>query len=818
MRTPASDGRDIRFPGASGSGPPFVEFFRELRIRLLLLAVFCASFAVYAATSARTVTGEDSGELIAAAYTLGVAHPPGYPLWCLLAKAATLIPIGEVAFRVALLSALFGALTATGLAAVILLLTRSPVAAIAASLGFGFLRDQWSQAVIAEVYTLNTFFLAVTTLVLIVWSGSRNWRLLHLFAFLFGLSLTNHHTMLAAAPGFLAFLLIQGFRLLREWRQLLTGVGAFLAGLLPYVYLPIAASRDPGVNWGDPRTLGGVVDHVLRRQYAESATPAPPSADRFQRQLSVLWDHATGQGEFVVMVLGVLGLVYLLRRRFTLCVALLPLVFLSTVGIVLFTDFEPDYENAHAQRLFFVPAWFALAVAGGCLMAALLRLVPRRVSPVLSALLVVASAGTPLAANWTASDYSGQRLVADYARALLVPVERDAVLFPTSDHITFPLLYLRCVEGLRPDVTLADKYGYIDPAFTKTMKLGNIPDASRRSQSFRLLVETHAVTKLGRPCYFTQKHALPPDAGAALWSEGLWYRARPEGTTEGDVLIADRAAWAEIRRLGIDESAGPCDYTSRMILGDLRFAQARHAFTTRNPARGIALCHDGSFHGRASKEVQNNLGSLLAEQREHAEGILLFRRALALDGAYTMARRNLATALMISGPAEEAEAECRELLRQDPLDPVGQRHLAEITRRREAWPEAAYHLEQVGRIEGDYAAFRDAGLICLFELRDYERAKRLLRISLSIHPDQPEVREAEGRIRPVARGDEERSEGRSETDPGQGRAIGPKNATGSSGGPPVLEPRARNPLEGLVPASRIPSVGGGPSPARGHRP
>ena len=58
---------------------------------LFLGAIFAVSLAVYSITCARTVTGEDSGELIAAAYTFGVAHPPGYPIWVILAKAATVL-------------------------------------------------------------------------------------------------------------------------------------------------------------------------------------------------------------------------------------------------------------------------------------------------------------------------------------------------------------------------------------------------------------------------------------------------------------------------------------------------------------------------------------------------------------------------------------------------------------------------------------------------------------------------------------------------------------------------------------------------------
>jgi tetratricopeptide (TPR) repeat protein/4-amino-4-deoxy-L-arabinose transferase-like glycosyltransferase len=781
---------------------------RERRTRLGLAILFVASLAVYVVTSARTVTGEDSGELIAAAYTLGVAHPPGYPLWCLLAKGMTLLPVGEAAFRVALLSALFGVLTVVALAAVVLLLTRSWPSAIAASLGFGLLRDQWSQAVIAEVYTLNSFFLASSVLILLLWAEERRWTLLYLFAFVFGLALTNHHTVLGAAPGFLLFFLIHGWRLLKDWRRILVGVGAFGLGLLPYVYLPLAASRSLDVNWGDPSGVQGTIDHVLRRQY-ESGDPVPAqTSGRFLEQAGVLLDHAAGQGGVLLLVLGVAGLIYLAARRFSLFSMLTPLVLLSTLGILLFTNFEPDFENSHAQRLFFVPAWLALAIAGGVVLAALLRQLPRRLTPLFTVLLVAVPVGTPLLANWKTCDYSGYRLVSDYARALLLPVAKDAILFPTSDHNTFPLLYLRYVEGLRPDVTIADKYGYVDPPFYRDAPRAAEWSRRGRTQDVRLEIESFAVATMKRPCYVTQKKSLLGHANAILETEGLWFRAWDKGRTLGERDIADREAWKRIAEIGPDRESMPYDYTSRMVMGDIKFAEARHAFEICEPKKAVESCREASSHGQLSKEVQNNLGSVLAEHQEFEEAETYFRKALALDPTYTMGRRNLATALRASGKKDEAKVEYQELLRANVVDPVANRGLAEIFRAEEAWPEAAVYLEQVGKIEGDWMAFRDAGLICLLELKAYERAKGLLRVSLAINPDQPDIREAEEHIRPVGKEDDEADE-RDKENRDHEDGLGQRRERESPfASPGDRKPKVKDPLEGLKPTPNLPSVPG----------
>ncbi len=100
------------------------------RAAAVAAAVFLLALAVYGRTLAPTVTLVDSGELIVAASHLSVAHPPGFPLYCVLAHLATRVPVGSVAERVNEASALFAALAAAALVLVArVALTASPRAA-----------------------------------------------------------------------------------------------------------------------------------------------------------------------------------------------------------------------------------------------------------------------------------------------------------------------------------------------------------------------------------------------------------------------------------------------------------------------------------------------------------------------------------------------------------------------------------------------------------------------------------------------------------------------------------------------------------------
>ncbi|HYQ95498.1 MAG TPA: DUF2723 domain-containing protein, partial [Candidatus Eisenbacteria bacterium] len=125
-----------------------------------------AALWAYALTLSPTVAwinlGEDSGDLLAASATLGIPHPTGYPLFVLLGRIASLLPLGAIAFRINLIAAIAGAASVYFL--VRLAYSLSPpesrgfgalLSAGACALLYASSRGPWSQSVLAEVYTLN---------------------------------------------------------------------------------------------------------------------------------------------------------------------------------------------------------------------------------------------------------------------------------------------------------------------------------------------------------------------------------------------------------------------------------------------------------------------------------------------------------------------------------------------------------------------------------------------------------------------------------------------------------------------------------------
>ena len=173
---------------------------RDLHLALVVGGV---AFVVYLLTLSRGVLGGDAGELQFVPPILGLTHPTGYPLQVLLHYAWSLLPIGSVAFRLNLLDALIAA----GAVGVLFALARAAgagrVASALGALSLAFGELWWSQAVRGDKYTLNGLFLALMLLLFLRWRAQPSDGRLYALAFVFGLSLAHHRSMLLAAPALL---------------------------------------------------------------------------------------------------------------------------------------------------------------------------------------------------------------------------------------------------------------------------------------------------------------------------------------------------------------------------------------------------------------------------------------------------------------------------------------------------------------------------------------------------------------------------------------------------------------------------------------
>lgn len=508
------------------------------RVRLIGAAVvFVAALTLYIATLAPTVTLVDSGELMLAARTLGVAHPPGFPLYVLLAHGFTWLPLGSIAARVNFASALFAALAAATLALAVAELLLSPKAlpftrdksaktdrkakkppakekpadkpgedhagpaeksalalapCVMAGLLFAFSRTLWGYATVTEVYTLNTLLLVILFFLMFGWrrrvldervrSGkatresrvaSPHDRWLNGAALVFGLGLGVHHVSVAVTLPAFALLVFatEGAGFFTSKRLLKAALFAF-AGLAIYLYLPLAASRSPLMNWGNPRSPETIWWHVSGRQYQIFLDS---SAGIIRRQFNVFLSFAGREFNPVWLPAGLLmalaGLAALGKRDLKLCAGFV-LVILCNLAYGL------NYEIGEDKDAYYLPTFLVMALAAGYgaawllgrLRAARLPVKMVAATAVIVALLVPAVA---MAGNFAFNDRHRYFIARDYVDNILSTVEPNGLLLTDDWQVYSPLLYLREVEGVRRDVIAMDiqqlrrswYYDYLNTAY-----------------------------------------------------------------------------------------------------------------------------------------------------------------------------------------------------------------------------------------------------------------------------------------------------------------------------------------------------------------
>lgn len=413
--------------------------------------VSIAALVVYLMTLAPSLTnanyGTDGGDLIAAARTLGVPHPTGYPTYTLLAWLFTHLPVGTIAYRVNLLSAVCAAL-AVGVffcAARRVLPVRKPLLLVPAltALTWAFSSLLWSQAVITEVYALLTFFSVALLWCLARWRDVMQDRYLWLAAFTLGLALGNHLTILFWAPAALVMLWPERSRWLRP-TTLLPAVALFFIGLSVYSYLPLAAGSSPPVNWGNPKTWRGFWWVVSGEQYQRFAFAVrwPDIPDRLAAWAKLLGDQFGWWG-LAIALIGAWGQ-WLRDRR----VSLFSLTWICLAAVYAFFYDTGDSHIYLLPAMMLMALWWGEGVHVLLGMARSWRPVWQRLALVLLVLLSLGSA----AMHWRAVEPGDDWELDAYIHQVLDAVEPGALIIVRADRPTFALWYGIYAEGQRPDV------------------------------------------------------------------------------------------------------------------------------------------------------------------------------------------------------------------------------------------------------------------------------------------------------------------------------------------------------------------------------
>jgi hypothetical protein len=664
--------------------------------------VFLAALLLYSWTLAPTVTLTDSGELIVVARGLGIAHPPGVPLWIILAHLASLVPFGNVAARINFSSAFFAALACAMLTLAVAELTitasylgrskrRKRVAqdgkrveesgvarvlltapALGAGLLMAFSRTLWSYATITEVYALNALLILFIFFLLLRWrryiiadrmhrgeAMNADWAasqitshdaFLYWAALVFGLALGVHHVTVALTLPAAAVIVYrtQGVKFFISRRLVyaaLISIGALVA---VYAYLPLAASHSPIINWGNPRSLQEIWWHITGRQYQVYFSFKPEVMGKqfaefcgmTLREFGVPWLPFS-------LVLAFAGFVNAFKRDRTTFWFLLVIVIANLA-------YDLNYEIAEDKEAYYLPVFISIAIAAGLgIRLAIQQLAPKS-TPIAKPLLVAATAILLVCAiactgNWPFNNRRQYFIAHDYAENLLSVIAPNGLLLTLDWQVVSPMFYVQEIEQRRRDVKIVDinllrRSWYFD--YLKR----TYPDLVERSSS-KIETFVQNLKEWERdPALFARSPGLTQRISAAFLEMiqsivANESRVAPVYMTN-DLLTADSVNGELTKWLAQNYQLVPEGLVFNLV-SDRDFHDLRDLhLQTRGLADGtVRFERDDVVNVKvlpAYTRMLSNRGRYLAMFNQHERAAAAYREALALDSTLVPAKQGLA--------------------------------------------------------------------------------------------------------------------------------------------------------------------------------
>lgn len=456
-------------PGVSrvwGSLRADVRLHTQIQFDWRGIASFGLPFMIYLFTLAPTIYNLDSAELTTAAYTGGLMRSTGYPLYLTLGYFWSKLPVGDVGYRMNLLSAIFGALT---IFLTERILRRWRLGGLATFGALGLLATSiyfWGLSLVAEVYTLHTALMAGLILALLNWSDFPTpWRLA-VVGLLGGLGMSHHAAMVLLIPGSLFFVISKHARKALKLQSMLAFCLAAAVGLSFYLYLPVRFLAQPAFNYAgiygmdlkfhpvDLTSLEGLWWLVSGRAFrgvmmAYDSTGLWIEARQYLVQLGRAF-FSLGIGP------GLLGIMLLLRRNWREGVMLVLMFFLNAAFYINYRVMDKD--TMYLPTYLIWALWVGLGLHGLLVWAEQvepmrIRLLGRRILGTL----IVGSVILALAWNWSIVDLSADWTSRQRGEAILMNADKNALIFGWWD-VAPVVQYLQLVEGQRPDVRVINRF------------------------------------------------------------------------------------------------------------------------------------------------------------------------------------------------------------------------------------------------------------------------------------------------------------------------------------------------------------------------
>ncbi len=448
--------------------------------KILPVIISLLVLIIYFFTLAPGVIQIDSGELAAVQSTLGIAHPTGYPLFSLIGYIFIKIPIPFSAiYKTNLLAAIwcsFGILFFIKSVTLVLININSKkvkkklktksfhtiepeesnillisIAAITGSLYLAFSNTYWMQSTSVEVYSLQIFlFMLIIFSSLRVYFSKNNslfdWIPVGIFT---ALGFTNHMTTLLSLP-FTAILFFrkEGLNKKSLLKIAVTFISSLPILILLYAYLPLRASTNPEINWGNPFNAENFLRHITGKQYQVWLFS---SFDAAKKQLGFFFNNLPSEFTVPGLLFALTGLGYIFKVNKRMAG-------LITVSFVVALLYSINYDIVDIDSYFlFNFILTGILISMGVFF--ILKELKLRFKLNEKVIVIFSFIGfIPLITNYRSIDQSDQYIFEDYTKNILSSVEENSIIFSYQwDYFISSSYYYQYVENFRKDVVVIDK-------------------------------------------------------------------------------------------------------------------------------------------------------------------------------------------------------------------------------------------------------------------------------------------------------------------------------------------------------------------------
>jgi tetratricopeptide (TPR) repeat protein len=666
----------------------------------LAFIIFLSVFFLYLRTLNPVFHANDSPETVTCAYTLGIQHPPGYPLASMIGKIFTLVPAGNIGFRVNVQAGFFGALAAAMLFLLMLEMLRGKeagaaayVISAAAAACLAASPTLWPESLSAKggIYSLNTFLLIFIIYSLFTWERTKQIKWFYAAALVYGMSLSNHwESMGAATPALFVFILLV-FRKDGLYKTIRPANAAFTAafaaaGIFIYAYLLIRAGHAI-LDWGRPDTLGRLVQVVLRQQYAdiEKARDIQTALRQAGRVAILIVSEFTAAG-VILCAAGIKGMLDKGRKERLIFFSVLA----ATIIAAIVFYFNLKEEMLWIMDVFVIPVYIAMAVFIGCGLKLISDLGPGsrvqgpkgnsiqnskfKIQNLISVVIAILLPAYMLVTNYPKADQNRYFYAYDFGMNIIKSIDAPAIAMLEGDFNVMPQMYFKYVDkitGFCPVTTLFlyEQWGDINlKSECPDVKFDPAPSDNYSGKLNNLITNNYKDKNIFVSIFRNAFQEYYPQGAALLAPHGLVMKMTP------DKKGSAKEAGANLRRMsyrGILDEKLAQNSTTKLCLSNYSsaFMETGNAFKEMGDmkkayyylSRAVTIANE-----KTKAQSYTHLGIYYSVARDYNSAIGVYKKAIEADKKMVEAYSNLAGIYNNQKRYDEAIELCGRAIKEKP--------------------------------------------------------------------------------------------------------------------------------------------------------